>query len=179
MTASQGFWNPVKISKFEWKWTKNSLFGRFFWLRTHSKCCLDLLLCTSNSRSKLMSTDLGNNAWPSTWSYQVSKCVPAIHGPNPCTKKSLNLHIMYQQFMVHHMPVTRFLGTGVWIANCWYTFVHLLLFHEKRLRGENAKRLNKLMYKNWFLICVIYYCSLQNLSIHIHNTWNTLRFPVV
>ena len=105
--------------------------------------------------SLFMSTDLGNIAWPSTWSYQVSECVPAIHGPNSCTKKSLNLHIMYQQFIVHHMQVTRFLATGVWAVNYWHTFVHLLFFHEKSLRGENAKRLNKLMYKNWFLICVI------------------------
>ena len=39
-TGSQGFWNRVKISKFEWKWTKMSFFGRFFWLRTWSTFCL-------------------------------------------------------------------------------------------------------------------------------------------
>ena len=71
----------------------------------------------------------------------VSECVPAIHGPNSCTKKSLNFHIMYQQFMVHHIQVTIFLSAGVWIVNCWYTFVHLSFFHEKSARGENAKRL--------------------------------------
>ena len=40
-TRSQGFWNPVKISKCQWKLTKISFFARFFWLRTLSKVCLD------------------------------------------------------------------------------------------------------------------------------------------
>ena len=31
---------------------------------------------------------------------KVNKCVPAIHDPNSCTKKSYDLHVMYQKSMV-------------------------------------------------------------------------------
>ena len=56
---------------------------------------------------------------------EVSECVPAIQGPNSCTKTSRNLHTMYHELLVHYMQVTRFLGTGVRTVNCWYTFAHL------------------------------------------------------
>ena len=46
-TGSQGFWNLIKISKFEWIWAKITFFVRVFWLRTQSKFCLDPPLTTT------------------------------------------------------------------------------------------------------------------------------------